>query len=154
MKKYIFFGSLVVLSVFSCNKDSENKKTENEALDVIVRSPVQLDGSIDSTNLAFMTFDNMTWDFGTITAGEVITNTFNFTNTGKVDLVINKVESSCGCTVPEYEEEAVAPGESSTITVKFDSAEKSGEQNKTVTIFANTYPNKTNIKLKGYVKSN
>lgn len=152
MKKYVIFGSLVLLTVFSCKRAAENSEREGEALNVILRSPVNLDGTIDSTYLAFMEFEEDTWQFDTILSGSVVTKSFNFTNVGDIDLQISKVETTCGCTVPEYEEGPIAPGATSTITVTYDSTDKSGDQNKTITIYANTYPNKTVLRLIGYVK--
>ncbi|WP_233268655.1 DUF1573 domain-containing protein [Cellulophaga sp. L1A9] len=85
-----------------------------------------------------LSFDESTYNFGTIKEGDVVEHTFNFTNTGDSALVITDAKASCGCTVPSFSSEEIAPGESGTILVKFDSSNKSGSQSKTVTITSNT----------------
>ena len=73
---------------------------------------------------------------------------FKFTNTGTGDLVIVNAVGSCGCTVPEYPKEPVAPGKSGVMKVTFNSAGKSGMQQKTVTITTNTKAQKELSALK------
>ena len=58
-----------------------------------------------------MTFTETSHDFGTITDGEIVTHTFEFTNTGEGDLIISEAVTSCGCTVPEYPKHPLKPGE-------------------------------------------
>lgn len=95
-------------------------------------------------------FTEETHDFGTINEGDVVEHTFKFKNNGKSPLVIQSARASCGCTVPSYPKEPLAPGEEGEILVKFDSQNKTGTQNKTVTITANTEPATTQL----YIKSN
>ena len=87
-------------------------------------------------------------DFGTITEGDSVEHVFNFTNTGEFPLVVNNVTASCGCTTPEWPREPVKPGEKSFVRVKFNSRNKMGQQNKTVTIYANTDPAMTDLAFK------
>lgn len=86
---------------------------------------------------AEIVFDNQIFDFGTIVQGDKVVHDFKFTNTGNADLVITDAKGSCGCTVPEYPTEPIEPGESGIIKVSFNSAGKSGETSKTVTITCN-----------------
>ncbi|WP_235831828.1 MULTISPECIES: DUF1573 domain-containing protein [Flavobacterium] len=92
----------------------------------------------EAGKVAVMKFDETEFDFGTINAGDVVEHTFTFTNSGSSDLVISEAKASCGCTVPSYTKTAVKPGDSGEINVSFNSAGKSGKQNKTVTVTANT----------------
>jgi hypothetical protein len=92
------------------------------------------------------------YDFGTLTEGDTVEHVFEFTNTGEFPLIINNITASCGCTTPEWPHEPVAPGAKSSVRVRFNSRGKSGEQNKTVTIFANTDPSMTDIQFKALVK--
>ncbi len=89
----------------------------------------------------------MTHDFGAMKEGEVVEHTFTFKNVGKSDLIIQKVKPSCGCTVPEYTEDAVKPGGTGKIKIKFDSDGKTGKQNKSVTVHANTNPRVTKLRF-------
>lgn len=96
-------------------------------------------------------FEESSYDFGSITEGDVVEHVFKFTNTGEAPLVIQSASASCGCTVPSYPREPVAPGESGEIQVKFNSANKPGVQNKTVSITANTNPTITRLTIKSNV---
>ena len=77
------------------------------------------------------------FDFGDIKQGAVVEHVFKFTNTGDSILVIQKVYSTCGCTIPSYPKEGIAPGQSGEITVKFNSEGKMGLNNKIITILSN-----------------
>ena len=85
-----------------------------------------------------MSFTNSTHDFGNIIDGDVVEHSFRFTNTGNADLLITKARASCGCTVPNYPKNAIKPGETGQIDVKFNSSNKSGKQTKSITLTANT----------------
>ncbi|AHM60731.1 hypothetical protein D770_12375 [Flammeovirgaceae bacterium 311] len=91
-------------------------------------------------------------DFGTIKDGEIVTHTFTFKNTGDVPLIIQNASASCGCTVPKKPEQPIAPGATGEIQVRFDSSNKPGIQNKTVTVTANTDPAVTRLAIKGTVE--
>ncbi|MEO1714689.1 MAG: DUF1573 domain-containing protein [Bacteroidota bacterium] len=99
-----------------------------------------------------MTFDESFIDFGTIAEGDTRTHTFTFTNTGDADLLIDFASGSCGCTVPEWPEEAIAPGGTGKITIVYDSSGKEGLQEQEVNIIANTEPIVTELKLKVVVE--
>ncbi|WKN33704.1 DUF1573 domain-containing protein [Porifericola rhodea] len=77
------------------------------------------------------------YDFGTVKEGEIVKTDFTFTNTGKSPLNIRETRANCGCTVSKPEKETLAPGESSKISVSFNSKGRSGKQQKMVTIFSN-----------------
>ena len=84
-----------------------------------------------------MTFESKSHDFGDVKQGEKVSYTFKYKNTGTDTLKIDNVVSSCGCTVPNSYEKVVAPGSSASITVQFDSKDKSGVVNKSLTILSN-----------------
>ena len=98
-----------------------------------------------------MEFTEMEHEFGTINEGDVVEHTFAFTNTGEAPLIIQDARATCGCTIPKKPEGPVAPGESSEIQVRFNSQGKSGMQNKTITITANTEPTTTKLVIKADV---
>jgi hypothetical protein len=97
-------------------------------------------------------FNETVHDFGTIVEGEVVTHTFSFTNTGEAPLIIEKAQASCGCTVPKWPREPIPVGGTGEIEVRFDSKNKTGVQNKTVTITANTYPQISRLNIKTFVE--
>ena len=92
------------------------------------------------------------FQFGTIKQGDKVEHVFKFKNTGKNPLVIKSAKGSCGCTVPEYSKEALAPGKTGEMKVIFNSAGKMGQQSKPVTIIANTEPEQTRVTLNGMVE--
>ncbi|WKK81153.1 DUF1573 domain-containing protein [Marivirga arenosa] len=94
--------------------------------------------STESANGPEITFEEKSHDFGDISQGDVVEHVFKFENTGKQPLIISNVKTTCGCTVPSYPRgEAIAPGETGEITVKFNSRGKMGRQNKIVRIVSN-----------------
>lgn len=90
-------------------------------------------------------------DFGSISEGEVVKHVFNFTNTGEVPLIIERAQGSCGCTVPSYPKEPIPPGATGQIQVEFNSKGRTGVQNKTVTITANTEPKVSKLTIRSNV---
>ena len=103
---------------------------------------------------AEISFEAQAFDFGTVTEGEIVTNVFTFTNTGTEPLIIVDAKGSCGCTVPARPVAPIAPGETASITVQFNTRNKKGVRNQKVTITANTVPLQTFLYLTGEVKPN
>jgi hypothetical protein len=98
--------------------------------------------------------NNTNYDFGTINEGQLVKTDFVFTNTGKSPLNIRETKANCGCTVSKPDKDTLDPGESSKITVTFNSQGRRGRQQKMVTIFSNdpTAPTQQ-ITIKGQVRS-
>lgn len=90
-------------------------------------------------------FDKEVYDFGTCTEGDKVKKTIEFTNTGKLPLLIEQAYGSCGCTVPTYDKEPVQPGQRGKIEVEFNSEHKVGANTKSVMIQANTNPPITTV---------
>jgi len=102
---------------------------------------------------AKLKFDKLEHDYGTIKEGANGATEFRFTNTGNTPLIISHAEGSCGCTVPEWPKEPIAPGASSSIKVKYDT-KRIGPISKTVTITSNAVDNPSTIrKIKGTVNA-
>lgn len=102
---------------------------------------------VDPATAAAMSFEENSFDFGTITEGDKVEHVFKFTNTSSNPLTITNARGSCGCTVPEWPKEPIAPGAESEIRVSFDSKGKKGPNNKSVTITANTIPTNTVLQI-------
>lgn len=86
---------------------------------------------------AAITFKEKSIDFGDITQGDKVEHTFELTNSGSAPLIISNVAATCGCTVPSWPKEPIAPGKSAVIKVSFNSAGKMGKQNSVVRIYSN-----------------
>jgi hypothetical protein len=91
------------------------------------------------------------FDFGTIQEGDVVEHTFKFKNVGEAPLIISNARATCGCTVPKWPNEPRPVGGEGEILVRFDSKNKKGNQNKTITLTANTYPTTNKIRIKALV---
>jgi len=95
-------------------------------------------------------FTEEVFDYGFIMQGDTVQHDFYFKNVGNDDLVIKRVEPSCGCTVPIYPKEPIAPGEDGKIAVTFKSAGKLGRQVPSIKVFTNDN-RRIKLELKGYV---
>ena len=85
---------------------------------------------------AKISFTKEVHDYGTIKNGADRFCTFEFKNTGNAPLIISNAKGSCGCTVPTWPKEPIAPGEKGTIKVEYDT-KRAGAINKSVTISSN-----------------
>jgi hypothetical protein len=96
-------------------------------------------------------FANLEHDFGTVKEGQVVEYTFAVKNTGQAPLLIQKADPSCGCTVPDWTKDPIPVGGTGFVKAKFDSSGKSGAQNKTITVTANTWPKQTVLRFKANI---
>jgi len=76
------------------------------------------------------------FNFGTIPQGKPVYHFFEVTNTGKEPLKIDNIQTSCGCTTPEWSREPIAPGATTTVKVGYNAAAE-GKFDKSITIFYN-----------------
>ncbi len=104
-------------------------------------------------NSPVLKFDKEVHDFGKIKAGDKVSYSYSFINTGKSPLIITDAVASCGCTIPSWPKKPINPGEKSAIAVIFNSAGKSGLIDKQITITANTTPAQTLVHLIGEVET-
>jgi hypothetical protein len=95
-------------------------------------------------------FKTDTVDYGEISKGSDGVRIFEFTNTGNAPLVISKVSSSCGCTIPKKPEAPIAPGETGEIQVKYDT-NRVGPIRKAITVISNAETPTVILKIKGEV---
>jgi len=138
MKKIILLSFALLGMVMTGVAQTSTETTPTEAT-------VKEDG-------AKIEFETETIDYGTIENSSDGNREFKFTNTGNAPLVITNAKGSCGCTVPTWPKEAIAPGESSVIKVHY-ATERTGSFSKTVTLTSNAVnePSKV-IHIKGTVK--
>lgn len=137
---YICFLPLVLLACENKNKqDTQNKGDIEEAM--------------DSTAMAKIEFQEKSFNFGDMMQGEIVTHTFRFKNTGDKNLIIKRIESSCGCTAAKYDKKPIPPGEESDIEVEFNSEGRFGKQLKVITIFANIPQQTTELNIIANIKN-
>lgn len=92
------------------------------------------------------------YDAGTVAKGEIVKAKIALKNVGEYPLVIANVKPACSCTVPSYDADPVAPGETAYINAEVDT-DKTGKGmiNKPITITANTRPSTTKVTIKASV---
>lgn len=106
----------------------------------------------NGAKIEFKDKDN-TIDYGTVNKEDDNgLRAFVFTNTGDAPLIIKDAKSTCGCTVPSFPKEPIAPGQSGKIEVKYNM--NTGPIRKTITIETNAVnyeEGRVALKIKGEV---
>jgi len=145
MKQLILL--LVSLALVSCNSSSDEKTITTD----LVNSPLTANSNAEKVLTPNIEMLETSYNFGEMLQGESVTHDFILKNTGDADLIISAAKGSCGCTVPEWPKTPIAKGEEAAIKVTFNSAGRSGKQNKTVTLVSNAIPNTKVITINGNV---
>jgi hypothetical protein len=148
MKIKITFLLIVFLGLYSisCKQNAADKIDDSEAEMAKERA------RLAKVGFPVMTFVSNEYDFGTANEGDKIEGSFEYTNTGKSDLIISSAKASCGCTVPEYDKDKpIKPGEKGSLKFVFDTHGKPDKQNKSITIVCNTKNQQEVVNIKGFV---
>jgi len=137
MRNTIFLAGVLGLMVMtSCKKEkasayfSDEEKQEQASL------------VVDPATAAELRFESDSYDFGELPKGAKVDHFVKFTNTGKSPLIIKNAVGSCGCTVPVWPKEPIAPGASDSLKITYDAGSQRGRQQKTVTLTTNTVKGK------------
>ena len=146
MKKSILIVAVLSVFAFSSCKDNAADKVNEE--NVVAAA----DRDAESGKFPVITFEEEQFDFGTIDQGTNVEHVFKFKNTGDAPLMIVNATSSCGCTVPEYPKEAIAPGSEGQLLVKFNGSGQN-QVSKTVTITTNTKAGTETLTIKAFVNA-
>ena len=102
------------------------------------------------TKVAVIEFKTEVIDYGTIEQNSDGTKIFAFTNNGDAPLLITKVKTSCGCTVPSYSKSPILPGDSGELEIKYDT-KRLGAFTKTITVMSNAEGGNKILKIKGNI---
>ena len=159
----VFLISLSVL-LFACGdvakEVGDNKKSLVKKEQVkpslssnLVMNDNTAESSSEKSGMPEFNFEKELHDFGQLVDGEKVSYSFKFTNSGDAPLIISNAKGSCGCTVPNWSRDPIAPGESGSIDVTFNSSGRSGKQNKAITLTANTNPSRKVINITSEVTS-
>ena len=138
----------VATSTVSQQSSAVAGNTANNTIQPAIQNNDPIENALPATSVEFAEMEH---NFGTINQDSKNEHVFSFTNTGTEPLVISNARGSCGCTVPEYPREPIAPGESGEIKVVYSPGKQKDQQTKTVTITANTEPETTILKIKANV---
>ena len=141
MKKIVTLALLVVLGVTTSNAQQTSKISKK------AKTAVQ---KVEGAGMVFVT---ETIDYGTIPYNSDGKREFVFTNNGNKPLIITNAQGSCGCTVPTYPKEPIAPGAKGVIGVKYDTSRAGQPFNKTVTLTTNAVVPTKVLTIKGNVSA-
>lgn len=143
MKHIFFLASICSIMLVSCTNAIDRIKDNDET---------STEGMMES--LPVINFQEEFHDFGEVPEGEVVEHTFTFTNEGDGPLIISNAAGSCGCTVPEWPRQPIAPGQQGQIKVSFNSKGRAGRQDKRVTLTTNAVPQSKVLNITSTVISN
>lgn len=76
---------------------------------------------------------------------------FEFKNTGKSPLIIQRISATCGCTTSGYSKEPILPGKTGTISASYSTERRPGTFNKTLRVYTNVPDTVYVLTLKGNV---
>lgn len=97
-------------------------------------------------------FDKNVHDYGSVKEEvEVALSEFEFTNTGKTPVVIQRVITSCGCAAPSYTREPVLPGKKGEVKVAYNTIHRPGTFRKSVRVYTNVPDTVYTLTIKGNV---
>jgi hypothetical protein len=95
-------------------------------------------------------FESKVVDYGVIDNKSDGARKFFFKNNGTDPLIIKNAKGSCGCTVPTWPKEPIAPGSIGEIGVKYDT-KRTGKFTKTITLTTNADKAPVILTIKGEV---
>ena len=144
MKKILTLGLLLVLGVTSSNAQETSKAAKKIKAKTASVSTPKVEG-------AGMMFATETIDYGNIAYNSDGKREFVFTNNGNKPLIITNAQSTCGCTIPNYPREPIAPGAKGVIGVKYDTSRAGQAFNKTITLTTNAAQSTKTLTIKGNV---
>ena len=153
MKKSILSLSLVfAFLVVSAQTKFPNKEiTQQQKTKTEIKSNPKVNTSIqEEKSNATIDFVSKVVDYGTIEHNADGARKFVFTNNGTEPLLIKNAKGSCGCTVPTWPREAIAPGATAEIGVKY-ATNRVGKFTKTITLTTNASKKPVILTVKGEV---
>jgi hypothetical protein len=148
MKKNIILFALLITTtcLVSCTNGNASTKVNKENLDNAKYRDTEIEKGVATISL-----DKREYDFGSVNEGDIVETVFKVTNSSDTDLVITDAKVTCGCTVPIWPKEAIKPGETKDVKVRFNTSGKSNRQQKNITLITNTLSGREILTLKGMV---
>lgn len=128
MNKLILFG-LVLIILASCVNPTE-QQAKSSGMQIY--------------------FAETTHDYGDIPKDSDGTYYFEFKNIGEEAIVINRVRSTCGCTIPDWPREPIEPGKGNKIGVKYNTA-LAGTFMKSIVVYSSAVNSPVKLIIKGKV---
>ncbi len=133
MKKILFVSLIFLSSILIAQNNTTDKKQVKK-----------------TGKTAEITFEETVYDFGKIKYKGDGTHSFVYKNTGKKPLILTKVRSSCGCTVPKWSKEPTKKRKTNEIKVKYNTG-RVGRFTKSITVYSNAKKSQIKLTIKGEV---
>jgi len=165
--KNIFVALVLVAALMACRdkaaekriaelesrlaKVEESKKANPTVTEGITTTAAPVTEQKPDGPLPVMEFEKMEHDFGSVPEGQKVSYTYKLKNTGSAPLIIQSAQPSCGCTVPDWTREPIPVGGTGFVKAEFDTKNKAGANNKSITVTANTWPKTATLKFKATV---
>jgi len=86
-------------------------------------------------------FRELVWDFGKVNQADVLTHEFIFRNTGDATLIVERVETTCGCTAAMVSANKIDAGREGRIKVSLDTHGYSGRMTRYIYLISNDADN-------------
>lgn len=148
MKNIILIFTLFALAI---NFSTAQTKPTVKAKKTVKLNKVNPNNQVIKVEGAGMQFENIELDYGTVKHNGNGERQFVFVNNGTLPLVITNAVGSCGCTVPTFPKEPIAPGEKGVLKVNYDT-KRTGPFSKTITVTSNAVQGNTKLlTIKGLV---
>jgi hypothetical protein len=128
MRRLIF--PVIAVLLFSCTQKNSEEKAKSSGQELF--------------------FAETTYNFGEMMENGPGTFKIEFKNKGDQPIIINRVRSSCGCTIPSWPKEPVAPEQTGEIEVKYNTA-LTGSFMKSVYIYSTAENSPVKLMVKGKV---
>ena len=132
-------------------KEREMKLREKKSHERVSPAKKPVNSNANNPNAPVLKFNTLEHDFGTIKQNSDGSFDFTFKNEGKEPLVLSKVRSSCGCTIPTWPRQPILPGETGTIHVVYDT-KRLGPFHKSIYVYSNAKKGVITLKIKGKVE--
>jgi len=142
-RNLILFSAVALFAINSTFAQETSKKA-------VKSKPVAAKVQDTKVAGAGMSFQSETIDYGTIAHNADGKREFVLVNNGTEPLIIKNCQGSCGCTVPTWPKEPIAPGAKAVIGVKY-ATDRIGAFTKTVTVTSNASETPKVLTIKGTV---
>ncbi|RKE92012.1 DUF1573 domain-containing protein [Ichthyenterobacterium magnum] len=117
---------------------------------IFISSFIYAQDLANTTDVGVFSFEEEEINYGTIAQNANGERVFKFENRGRAPIVISKVKTTCGCTVPTYPKQPILPGQSGEIKIKY-ATNRVGPFTKSITVMSNAFESKKVLKIKGKV---
>ncbi|MBP7808978.1 MAG: DUF1573 domain-containing protein [Bacteroidia bacterium] len=107
--------------------------------------------NFNAQSQAKLKFTEAKKDLGKVKKGDIVSADYEFKNEGDQPLIITNFEVECSCTTVDFPKQPIAPGQSSKLTVKFDTKSAYDRQDRKVVIISNA-KNSASVRIKCFVQ--